>query len=186
MWAFPGGFLEETETLEEAAQRELKEETGLKPSYLLEIGSFSTLNRDPRERTISVAFATVVKPTAVAVANDDAQEAQWFPVTKLPPLAFDHESIFHRSLFILQLSFLHSPIAFALLNDTFTLPEMQRLFTDVHGHNFDRRNFQKKILSLGVLSPVASENKKSKNPHAPIYYRFSRGGFENFINKIKW
>ena len=93
-WAFPGGFLEPDETLEEAARRELKEETGLTPKHFYEVGSFSDLDRDPRGRTISVGFASVVRPSQIkAVAGDDAKEARWFNVHEMPRLAFDHEKM---------------------------------------------------------------------------------------------
>lgn len=184
-WAFPGGFLEEKETLEEAARRELKEETGLAPKYMSEIGSFSALDRDPRGRTISVAFASVVRPSqTAAVAGDDAIDARWFPINEMPMLAFDHEHIYRKALWLLRLGFMNAPIAFVLLGDLFTLPEMQRLYTDVFSRTFDRRNFQKKFLSSGILTPVAQDEEEKKNPHAPIYYRFNEAGYKQFREKI--
>lgn len=97
-WALPGGFMEIDETLETAAARELKEETGLDVVSLKQVGAFSTLDRDPRSRVITVAFLATVPPDQTAVAADDAKNADWFPVDELPPLAFDHPSIVRTGL----------------------------------------------------------------------------------------
>ena len=92
MWAFPGGFMEINETAEAAARRELNEETGVEVPALMPFGSFSTVRRDPRERVVSIAYYTVVEPTATT-GGDDARMAAWFPIGELPPLAFDHDEM---------------------------------------------------------------------------------------------
>lgn len=184
-WAFPGGFLDEDETLEEAARRELKEETGLSPKHFTEIGSFSDLDRDPRGRTISIAFTSVVRPNQMAaVAGDDAKDARWYNIHEMPKLAFDHEKIYRMALWKLRHAFMTSPISFALLDDIFTLPEMQRLYTQVFCKEFDRRNFQKKFLASGLLTPVAQSDEERKSPHAPIQYRFNEAGYTQLREKI--
>ena len=97
MWALPGGFMDMDETLEQCARRELKEETGVEtPVRFEELGSFSTVDRDPRGRTVTVAFMAVVEEMPVA-GGDDAREARWFPLQQLPPLAFDHDEIVSRA-----------------------------------------------------------------------------------------
>ncbi len=92
-WAIPGGFMDMDETLEAAAQRELKEETGLQNIVLQQLKAYSTINRDPRHRTVSVAFTGFLTDNQSVKAGDDAQNAQWFPIHNLPPLAFDHARI---------------------------------------------------------------------------------------------
>lgn len=98
-WALPGGFIEEDETLKESARRELKEETGVTGVTLRPLGVYGDPGRDPRGRTVSIAFTAVVKAGRVRVkAGDDAREAQWHPVKRLPPLAFDHRKMIREAL----------------------------------------------------------------------------------------
>jgi len=92
-WAFPGGFMDMDETLEEAAQRELQEETGVSGLALRQLHAFSALDRDPRHRTVSVVFYGFADEKPSIQAGSDAREAAWFPLHKLPPLAFDHDDI---------------------------------------------------------------------------------------------
>ncbi len=96
-WAFPGGFMNIDETAEAAARRELFEETGLKVDKLEQVGTFSAVDRDPRERVITVAYVAVIEQALTVAAQDDAQRAQWFEVDKLPPLAFDHQEIWEKA-----------------------------------------------------------------------------------------
>ena len=105
-WAFPGGFMEIDETLEQCAIRELKEETGveIKIGELHEIGTFSTIGRDPRGRVITSAYYTCVEKKCVnPVANDDAAQVKWFKINNLPNLAFDHKEILDKTLNLLKL-----------------------------------------------------------------------------------
>ena len=92
-WAFPGGFMNMDETTEQCAIRELEEETGLEVTDRQQIGAYSKVDRDPRGRTITVAYLIVVDAPVAVIGQDDAAKAQWFPIDALPPLAFDHEDI---------------------------------------------------------------------------------------------
>ena len=96
-WAFPGGFLNMDENAEQGALRELEEETGLKLEHIEEFGTFSTVDRDPRGRVISIAFYGITDQAEVK-GGDDAAKAQWFPIDRIPPLAFDHDEILERAL----------------------------------------------------------------------------------------
>ena len=149
-WALPGGFLRGDETAREGALRELKEETALEASAIGELGVFSDPSRDSRERVITIAFYALVKPSKVQ-GGDDADEAAWFPIDDLPQLAFDHADIIHSALERLKRDIHFEPIGFDLLDEEFTIPDLQRLYEIILGVKFDRRNFQRKILSSGIL-----------------------------------
>ena len=155
-WAFPGGFLQMKETAREGALRELREETGLEPAAIGELGVFSDVDRDPRERVITIAYYALVKPSEV-IGGDDADEAAWFPVDNLPELAFDHGKIFEAAMERLRRDIHFEPIGFDLLDDEFTMPDLQRLYEAILGVKFDRRNFQRKIMSTGILEEAGPE-----------------------------
>ena len=97
-WAFPGGFMDMNETTEQCAIRELKEETGLRLSDVHQIGAYSKVDRDPRGRTITVAYLAIVDEPIAVTGQDDAAKAEWFPIDALPPLAFDHEDIMRDAI----------------------------------------------------------------------------------------
>ena len=103
-WAFPGGFMNMDETTEQCAIRELEEETGLKVSSLQQIGAYSKVDRDPRGRTVTVAYLARVDAPVTVIAQDDAAQAKWFPLSALPPLAFDHEEIMRDAVLLAKIS----------------------------------------------------------------------------------
>ena len=104
-WAFPGGFMNMDETTEQCAIRELEEETGMKVTDLYQIGAYSKVDRDPRGRTITVAYLAIVDAPVAVAGQDDAAKAQWFPIDALPPLAFDHEEIMQDAINAYKMQF---------------------------------------------------------------------------------
>ena len=166
-WAFPGGFLRMNETAEEGALRELEEETSLTPSAIGQLGVFSDVDRDPRERVITIAWYALVKPSQV-VGGDDADKAAWFSVDDLPPLAFDHRKIFEAAMDRLRRDIHFQPVGFDLLDDEFTIPDLQRLYEIILGVKFDRRNFQRKILSSGILEEADAPEEEVQVLHSRI------------------
>ena len=158
-WAFPGGFLNMDETAEQGALRELKEETGLDLRYIKQVGAFSDVDRDPRSRVITIAFYALAKKSEVQ-GGDDAAKAQWFALNEIPRLAFDHDYILRKTMETLRKDIHFEPIGFGLLDEQFTIPELQRLYEAILGVQFDRRNFYKKILQTGILDEVDDDDER--------------------------
>jgi 8-oxo-dGTP diphosphatase len=170
-WAFPGGFMQIDETVEECAKRELEEETGLKTSSVEQFYTFSDVNRDPRERVITVAHYALVRLEEVK-GGDDARSAQWFAMNEIPSLAFDHDRILRMAVNRLKERICFEPIVFELLPEIFTMSALQNLYEAILEMKFDRRNFYNKMLKLGILSE-AEERPKNTSRRTPIKYRFN-------------
>ena len=164
--ALPGGFVHLDETIDAAALRELEEETGVKRVYLEQLYTFGELDRDPRERVVTVAYFALVKLSDHAVrAATDASDAAWFPVDELPALAFDHATILGLALERLRGKVRYRPIGFELLPKKFTLTELQRLYEAILGRALDKRNFRKKVLAMGLLQELDEELKVPTELH---------------------
>ena len=172
-WALPGGFVRMDETLDEAARRELTEETGVTRVYLEQLYTFSDLDRDPRERVVSVAYYALVKLSDHRVkAATDAREAAWFSVVDLPNLAFDHDKVLQAALSRLKGKVVYQPIGFELLPPKFTLSQLQRMYEVILEKELDKRNFRRKILSAGVLEETG--NMRAGDHRPAKLYRFRR------------
>jgi len=151
-WALPGGFVHVDETIDEAARRELQEEAGIERVYLEQLYTFGELERDPRERVVSVAYYALALLSEHAVkADTDAREVAWFAVDDLPRLAFDHDVIVDKAIERLRGKVRYKPIGFELLPRKFTLTQLQRVYEKILDQELDKRNFRKKVLATGLL-----------------------------------
>ncbi|MBD5282271.1 MAG: NUDIX hydrolase [Bacteroides sp.] len=176
LWALPGGFLTPDETAEQGAARELMEETGFEASYLEQLRAYTAPGRDPRERVITIAFIALVKIADVC-GGDDAAEARWFATDEIPQLAFDHDLILRDALTRLREKIHFHPIGHDLLPEQFTMKELQTLYESILNVNFDRRNFAKKMIHIGILSPI--EEPKSR----PQLYEFNLKTYSELKNR---
>ncbi len=182
-WALPGGFVDQNETLDAAARRELQEETGLGEVFLEQLYSFGDPGRDPRGHTVTVAYYALVRQDRhTPQAATDASDAAWFPVNKLPRLAFDHDRIVQTAVARLQGKVRYQPIGFELLPRKFTLTELQSLYEAVLERSLDKRNFRKKILTMDLL--IETEEKQQGVAHrAPQLYRFDAAKYRKLTRK---
>jgi len=182
-WALPGGFVHVDETLDAAARRELEEETGLKEVFLEQLYTFSRIDRDPRERVISVAYYALTKPADHAtVASTDAADARWFAVNEVPTLAFDHMDILSAALTRLRGKLTYQPIGFELLPPKFTLTQLQNLYESVLAAPIDKRNFRKKALSYDLLIPLKEKHQDGAHRPAQLF-RFDPVKYERLKKK---
>ena len=171
-WALPGGFVQLDESLEEAARRELREETGIENVFLQQLYTFGEVNRDPRSRVVTVAYYALVNLWEYRIeAATDASDAAWFPLKQLPPLAFDHDKIVQVALNQLKSKVRLEPIGFELLPKKFTLSQLQKLYEAVLGQQLDKRNFRKKILKMDLLVAL-DETQKDVSHRAARFYEF--------------
>ena len=173
-WALPGGFVAGNESAEAAAERELSEETGLKNLVLEQLFTISDPKRDPRGRVLSVVFMGFFKSGKLGLqAADDATEAEWFSIHKLPKLAFDHAKIVKSAMIKLKEMLSHQAVAFELLPEKFTFSQLQALYEDVLKVEVDKRNFRRRFLNSGLVIPL---NELEKNvPYKPgRYYKLDR------------
>ena len=151
-WALPGGFVRLDESLDRAARRELRDETGLEVRWLEQLYTFGEVERDPARRVVSVAYVALIDATNVApVAGSDARGVAFHAVAERPALAFDHDRIVDVAVGRLRYKTEYAPVAFQLLPETFTLPELQAVYEVILDRPLDRRNFSRKVRSLGVL-----------------------------------
>ena len=172
-WALPGGFVRIDESLEDAAKRELKEETGVKDVYLEQLFSFGDPKRDPRGRVITIAYIALINSENIKLkATTDVSDAQWFSIKKIPQLAFDHKKILDYSLKRLKWKFEYTTIAFSLLPKKFTMSDLQKIYEIVFNKKFDKRNFSKKISSLDIVKEEGIKKDVSHRP--PMLYSLKK------------
>jgi 8-oxo-dGTP diphosphatase len=168
-----GGFVRESESLDEAARRILYELTGLTDIYLEQLNAYGEVDRDPGERTISVAYFALLKIQNLDAELIKSHGAHWVPISKLPRLIFDHNLMVHKAIRRLRRRAKSEPTGFELLPRKFTLPQLHGLYEAIYQTHFDNRNFRKKVLSMNILKKL-NEKDKTTSKKGAYYYKFDR------------
>ena len=171
-WAIPGGFIRLSEPLDEAAKRVLHEKTHVKDVYLEQLYTFGEPGRYPNARVMTVSYFALIRADELQLSNRsdmDVQKVGWHPVYSLPALAFDHATILNYAVKRLRDRLEYSPIAFQLLPKKFTLTELQKTYELILDKELDKRNFRKKMISLGILNEFDEFTKLSSKRPARLY-----------------
>lgn len=172
-WSLAGGFVNEKESLDDAASRILRNLTGLDSVYLKQSFTYGKSDRDPGDRVISVAYFALI--TIRDIDNDLARQngVHWRSISRLPELIFDHPQMVKRALSDLQDQVKTKPVGFELLPEKFTLVQLQDLYEAIYQRSVDKRNFRKKILSMGILEKL-DEKEKETSKKGAYYYTFNK------------
>lgn len=179
-WSLMGGFLQENESLDEAAARVLFHLTGLKGVYLEQLYTYGEKDRDPGERVISVAYYALIRTDDYKSDLGKQHGARWFLFERKPSLIFDHDVMVDKALRRLRRKTKSQPIGFELLPEKFTIPMLQRLYESIHGKKFDKRNFRKKIFQLNILKKL-DEKEKSSSRKGAWLYKFDKKKYHKLV-----
>ena len=182
-WALPGGFVNVGESIDDAARRELTEETGVSRVFLEQLYTYGNPKRDPREHVVSVAYFALVRLSDHRIqAATDARNAAWFALDDVPKLAFDHQKILKAAHERLQGKVRYQPIGFELLPTKFPLRSLQHLYEVILERDLDKRNFRKKILSMDVLEEL-DEIETDVTHRAARLYRFDKKKYNRLVKE---
>ncbi|TVP44376.1 MAG: NUDIX domain-containing protein [Mongoliibacter sp.] len=181
-WSLMGGFVQEEESLDEAANRILNQLTGLHDIYMEQIQAFSQPKRDPIERVIAIPYVALIDIEKYQQQINDNFHAHWFPLKNLPQLIFDHEEMVNVALNKLRYKAAFHPILFELLPDKFTLPQLQAMYEGLYETKIDKRNFTRKLLSTKLLKKE-NEKDKSSSKKGAFYYSLDEENYkDNFLS----
>lgn len=183
-WSLMGGFMEEGESLVQAAEKILFRYTQQKNIYMEQVGAYGEIDRDAGGRVISVAFYALVQADKFNTSLANKFDAKWINVKKLPKLVFDHNKMVDDALKLLQYKVSTQPIAFNFFNDKFTLPALQELYETIYQMPLDKRNFRKKLNNMDLLDKL-EEKDKVNSKRGAFYYTFNMERYKQFLDEGK-
>ncbi len=186
-WSLMGGFIQPEEGADAAAVRILKTLTGLEGVYLEQLFTFGQPSRDPIERTLSIAYFALIDIHKYEKQISDEYHPEWFPLTKIPNLIFDHKEMVKLAREKLRYKAALHPLLFELLPQKFTLPQLQSLYESVYETELDKRNFSRKVLSTRLLIKQGDKDKGSSKKGAYYYKlnnKYYKANFQAFLNII--
>jgi 8-oxo-dGTP diphosphatase len=172
-WSLMGGFVGEEESAEDAAGRVLHQLTGLTHVYMEQLHTFTDVHRDSAGRVISIAYFALINIHDYSEQLQQGHEARWFSFHEIPALIFDHEKMVGKARQALKEKAANHPVGFELLPRKFTLPQLQSLYEAIFDTPLDKRNFSRKILSLGILNKLEEKEKESSRKGA-FYFVFDQ------------
>jgi ADP-ribose pyrophosphatase YjhB (NUDIX family) len=181
-WSLVGGFLNARESLDQAASRILQKLTGLDNVFLEQLFTCGDVDRDPGERVLSTAYYALINAENYHLPVNRESSAQWFPINQCPELIFDHAVMVDRALRRLRRKSLTQPIGFELLPEKFTIPQLQWLYEAIHQMELDKRNFRKKIISMGLLRKL-NEKQKAGSRKGAYLYTFDKDKYDELAGR---
>ena len=179
-WSLIGGFMRKDENLDEAANRVLHTLTGLHDIYMEQLYAYSDVNRDPGQRTVSVAYYALIDVESHSFDGIQLDSAEWFEMDTRPKLIFDHEDMVDKAISRLQRRARTMPIGFELLPDKFTMRQLQTLYESILGIPLDKRNFINKFKSLDVLVKLDEKDMTVARKGA-FLYRFDKEKYDRKV-----
>jgi len=168
-WSLMGGFVQENESVDDAAKRVLAELTGLDQVYMEQVSSFGAIDRDPGERVVSIAYYALININEYDRELVQRHNAFWVNINELPPLIFDHQAMVEQARALMQQKASVAPIGFNLLPKLFTLSQLQSLYEAIYGETIDKRNFRKRIAEMDYIEKTDLIDKTSSKRGAALY-----------------
>ena len=181
-WWLMGGFVNQGESINEAAGRVLDEFTGIDGIFMEQLGAYGEVERDLGERVVSIAYYALVDMDKFDTSLVEKYDARWISISHLPEPIFDHNKMVRDTINTLQRRAAVKPIGFNLLGDQFTLPSLQSLYEAIYQETIDKRNFRKKILSMDILEKL-DEKDKSSSKRGAFYYQFNKDKYDQLIQQ---